>query len=110
MVFAVEAALAFKNASRRDNAINFITTKLASKNLWDVAEVVPTTGLDLADTSPGVRVQIRFVDEAARDQFYDDLSAQLAGANGPVVGSWIEKHDCNHDTGGVCTRGLRQTF
>lgn len=102
MVYAVRGALGFQNSARRNNALNFITNRLAVEGLWGPVIAEAREELDLGVAAPSVVCTFRFLDRAARDTFYTDLLAQLTGVNGPVVGSWLERHDCRHDEGGSC--------
>ena len=111
MVYAVIGAMAFTNAARRDNAHQWLVTRLAGESFWDEADVGD------ADTFQGVPAivvtcQVRFTTAAARDLFYIDAVAQLSGAQGPTAGSWIAKHDCPHDeeTHVPCVESARQVF
>ena len=43
-------------------------------------------------------VEVRFTTAAARDSFWNDVVAFMGtGLNGPVAGSYIQRHDCGHD-------------
>jgi hypothetical protein len=109
MVYAVIAEMAFQNASRRDNAKNFVDNRLTVENMW--GPVISIAATNKAG-QPTLTCNFRFLDAIARDTFYTDLQAQLQGAQGPVVGSWISKHDCTHDepVPVPCAESNRVTF
>jgi hypothetical protein len=56
-------------------------------------------------------VRHRYFTAADRDRVWLTLVAQIA-ARGPVAGSYIEKHDCTHDSpgSGPCVTGQRNVF
>jgi hypothetical protein len=111
MLYALIASMAFQNASRRDNAHQFIVTRLTGLNTWGPVEVADLPALSIHDApAPTVRAEFRFVTLAERDSFYTDLVAQVSGAQGPVVGSWIARHNCFHDEGGACVETDRVDF
>lgn len=97
MVYAVIAAMGFQNSSRRDNAHNYVVTRVQVENLWGPVGVQDGDELVIGTPSPSIFCSFRFLDQAARDQFFTDTLAQLTGVNGPITGSWIAKHDCGHD-------------
>lgn len=101
MVFAVVAAMAFQNVSRRDNAHNFVVTRLAGLQMWQEVVIEDRAKLDphAVTAQPTLYCEFRFVAQADRDAFYADLVSQMSGAQGPVAGSWIEQHTCYHDQG-----------
>ena len=110
MVYAVIGEMAFQNASRRNNAHNFVVNRLTGENMWGSVEVID--GTDRLSGNPKLFCNFRFTTASARDQFYTDAIAQLQGVNGPVVGSWIAKHNCSHDEVPPvnCVEGERNTF
>jgi hypothetical protein len=78
MVFAIQADLAFRNASRRDNISDNIQTYIAGE--------------------PAVSLEVRFTTRAEQDAAWADIQAFIGtGINGPVTGSTIYRHDCLHD-------------
>lgn len=112
-VFAVHAAMAFQNASRRDNAHNYVVTRMTGLGTWGPIVVEDAPSLTPHDAAaPTLICFFNFLDSIERDQFYVDLSNQLQGVNGPVAGSWIMKHDCHHDepNPGSCVESDRRTF
>lgn len=114
-MFAVMAAMGFANASRRNNAHDFVLTRLAAEldGLVEPPLVQDTDRLSSHDDpAPSLYCEFRFVDPGLRDSFYADLVGQLSGAQGPVIGSWIAKHDCgNYQRPPVpCVETERQVF
>jgi len=113
MVYAVNAAMAFQNASRRDNAHSYVVTRMTGLGTWGPIVVEDADSLSPRDApAPTLVCEFRFLDSASRDQFYVDLSNQLQGVNGPVAGSWIAKHDCPHDESSPapCVESDRRVF
>jgi hypothetical protein len=95
MVFAIQADLAFRNASRRDNISDNIQTYIASKTTF--GPVGRTNYTNLAG-EPAVSLEVRFTTRAEQDAAWADIQAFIGtGINGPVTGSTIYRHDCLHD-------------
>ena len=97
MVYAVQAYVAFRNAARRDNAINWCQTRISTENLWGpvITQAVDTTEMG---SQYGMSLLVRFTTAAARDTFWNDMISQFGtGTNGPVAGSRASYHDCPHD-------------
>lgn len=105
MSFAVQAAVAFQNAARRDGVLGNLNTRLAPQIAAGTATVTADT---FQNGQPGLYAEVRFATAAERDQFWTDLVATLgSGPQGPSSGRWW-KHDCGHDTGGPCTNVVEQ--
>jgi hypothetical protein len=103
VVYAVQAFLAFRNASRRDQISNNIATRLAQTTPW--GEVVRQDAVSDAG-DPAVLLTVRFSTQAEQQSFWGDAIAAVGtGINGPVTGSAIWRHDCSHDETrpGPCT-------
>jgi hypothetical protein len=95
MVFCIQAQLAFRNASRRDQISGNIETYIATKTTW--GEVVRTDSTTVAG-DPAVHLEVRFTTEAEQDAAWTDIQSFVGtGVNGPVTGSTIYRHDCPHD-------------
>ena len=47
---------------------------------------------------------VRFNEEIPRETIYSTISVLQDMLSGFEVGSYIQKHDCNHDEGGPCTK------
>jgi hypothetical protein len=97
MVYAVQGVFGFRNTARRDAVMQNVQNRLSAEITW--GEVITTpfdSGAKITD--PSMYVEVRFSTDAARDAFWTDVIAFLGtGVNGPVVGSFIEQHDCPHD-------------
>jgi hypothetical protein len=95
MVFCIQAQLAFRNESRRDQISQNIQNYIATKTTWgEVARVDTIT--EAGD--PSVYLEVRFTTEAEQDAAWADIQAFVGtGINGPVTGSTIYRHDCPHD-------------
>jgi hypothetical protein len=95
VVYAVHGQFGFRNANRRNAVMANVQAQLEQKNLWGdtiMGEITSPSG------DPGMLVETRFVDQAERDAFWNDLVAYLGGGvNGPTTGSFIRQHDCTHD-------------
>jgi hypothetical protein len=92
MVFCIQARLAFRNESRRNQISDNIETYIATKTTFgEVSRQDFTT--EAGD--PAVSLEVRFTTEAERDAAWADLVG--TGINGPVVGSFIQRHNCPHD-------------
>lgn len=108
MVFAVQAFLAFRNASRRDTISSTIQTRLAQAGVHDVSRV---DGTSMAG-DPEVCLTVRFNTLPEADSFWADVQAAVGtGVNGPVTGSFVSRHNCPHDTSTTpCLESDRRTF
>jgi hypothetical protein len=95
VVYCVQAFLAFRNASRRDQVSDNIQTRLAQTTPWgEVTQQNETS--DAGD--PAVLLTVRFSAQADQESFWTDAIAAVGtGINGPVSGSAIWRHDCPHD-------------
>lgn len=102
MAYAIQGEVFFRNASRRNNALNQINTRFASSEQWGNPEAVAITN---RAGEPGVHFVARFVNKADRDAMFSQLDQAFGtGTNGPVAGSKVWIHDCPHDVGiGACT-------
>lgn len=109
MVFAVQAAVAFRNTARRDSVLQNVEVRLAQTVPWGET-TTQTYTTEAGD--PAFGVTVRFLTKAEQDSFWADLQAGLGtGVNGPVAGSRIWRHDCPHDEGlGSCTVGEQVLF
>jgi hypothetical protein len=95
VVYCVQANLAFRNASRRNQVSSNIQTRLAQNVPW--GEVVRQDYTDEAG-NPAVSREVRFMTRAEQESFWNDAIAAVGtGVNGPVTGSRIYRHDCPHD-------------
>src|SRR3954469_4713539 len=100
MVYAIQLAVGFRNAARRDAVAGSIAAKLTAPQYGQ-----PTTqNMTLRTGEPGLYVESRFVNQADRDALWTDLDTVLGtGLNGPVAGSRAWRHECPHDEGaGAC--------
>jgi hypothetical protein len=95
VVFCIQAQLAFRNAARRDQISGNIQTYIASKTTWgEVGRADFTT--EAGD--PAVTLEVRFTTQAEQDAAWADIQGFVGtGINGPVTGSFIQRHDCPHD-------------
>jgi len=95
MVFAIELVLTFANANRRDTVLAALETRLAQLERFGVEEI----STSVAEGIPNSLVlMVRFVSEAERDAFWNELDGRLGtGGQGPVTGSRGRLHDCTHD-------------
>lgn len=109
MVFAVQAAVAFRNTARRDSVLTNVQTRLAQMVPWGETTARTYT---TQEGDPAFTVTVRFFTRAEQDSFWADIQAQLGtGVNGPVTGSKIWRHDCPHDQGqGSCAIGEQVLF
>jgi hypothetical protein len=101
--------LAFSNATRRNNVLNAVNTRIQGKNRWGVEQV---TAVDFRPRlgQNGLLLELRFTLKADADDLADRM-AQLFPANPPIAGSWMEAHDCTHDQGeNICGSLVRQTW
>ena len=97
MVYAVQAQVGFRNTSRRDQVMQTVQTRLTTEVKWGQTT---TQAITTEAGDPGMIVEVRFAEEAARDSFWTDVVAFMGtGINGPVTdaGSFIQQHDCPHD-------------
>jgi hypothetical protein len=95
VVFAVQAFLAFRNASRRDTISQNIQTRVAQAETWGPVDRVDSTTFA---GDPAVTLTVRFTTKAEADLFWTDVQAAAGtGVNGPVAGSRLWRHDCPHD-------------
>jgi hypothetical protein len=95
MVFCVQADLAFRNESRRNQISSNIQTRLAQTVPWGVV-VRQDYAKDNGD--PAVLLEVRFTTRAQQEAFWNDAIAAVGtGINGPVTGSSLTRHDCTHD-------------
>jgi hypothetical protein len=101
-VYAVQGTVGFRNAARRDSVMQTVQNRLSQEVTWGEtttqAVVVEAGGRNAGRPDPGMIVEVRFTTATARDAFWDDVVAYMGGGiNGPVTGSFIQKHDCPHD-------------
>jgi hypothetical protein len=95
MVFCIQAQLAFQNESRRNQISQNIESYIATKTTWGE---VGRTDLMTAAGDPAVNLEVRFTTEVEQDAAWADIQAFVGtGINGPVGGSFIQRHDCSHD-------------
>jgi hypothetical protein len=95
VVFCIQAQLAFRNASRRNTISGNIQTYIASKTTW--GPVGRIDGTTMAG-DPSVSLEVRFTTQAEQDAAWADIQGFVGtGINGPVTGSFIQRHDCPHD-------------
>jgi hypothetical protein len=95
VVYCIQAQLAFRNASRRDQISGNIQTYIASKTTW--GEVHRTDSTTEAG-DPAVTLEVRFTTEAEANTAWNDIQGFVGtGINGPVTGSYIQRHNCPHD-------------
>jgi hypothetical protein len=95
VVFCIQAQLAFRNTARRDQISGNIQTYIASKTTWGE---VGRTDFTTEAGDPAVSLEVRFTTQAEQDAAWADIQAQVGtGINGPVTGSFIQRHDCPHD-------------
>jgi hypothetical protein len=97
MVYAVNGFFGFRNAARRDGVMQNVQTRLTQEITW--GETI-TQAIDPSPRlpDPSMSIEVRFPTEYERNTFWDDVVAFMGtGANGPVVGSYIAKHNCRHD-------------
>jgi hypothetical protein len=72
-----------------------VQTRLTAEVKWGETTTQPLTTLA---GDPAMVVEVRFTTEAARDSFWTDVVAFMGtGVNGPVTGSFIQRHQCPHD-------------
>lgn len=94
MVFSVQSTLEFANATRRDNVLVGIQTRIGSKSRFGelIAEaVVAKSG------NPAIAVSVSFTSRADMDDLKAWVETNAVGANLPRAGSWIRIHECSHD-------------
>ena len=104
MVYAIQGDVFFRNASRRNNALNQINTRFSASAQYGNPVARPITN---RAGQLGVYFIARFLSKADRDAMFAQLDAAFGtGTNGPVTGSKVEWHDCTHaDNGGPCVVG-----
>jgi len=94
VVYAIELAVTFRNANRRDAAQSLVETRLGQLSRWGITEVT-VSGKDVNS----LYLVARFANEADRDAFYAELDTRLGGGvNGPITGSVARWHNCSHDS------------
>ena len=76
-----------------------VQTRLSAEVTWgDTTTLALPLGTPPRPTDPGMMVEVRFTTDTARDSFWTDVIAFIGtGVNGPVTGSYIQQHDCQHD-------------
>jgi hypothetical protein len=95
VVFCIQAQLAFRNAARRNTISGNIQTYIASKTTWGPVYRTDST-TEAGD--PAVDLEVRFTTQAEQDAAWADIQGFVGtGINGPVTGSFIQRHDCPHD-------------
>jgi hypothetical protein len=95
VVYCIQAQLAFRNASRRDQISGNIQTYIASKTTWGE---VGRSDFTTEAGDPAVNLEVRFTTQAEQDAAWVDIQGFVGtGINGPVTGSTIYRHDCPHD-------------
>ncbi len=95
MVYAIQAQLAFQNTARRNTVSGNIQTYVASKTTW--GPVYRTDSTTMAG-DPSVNLEVRFTTQAEQNAAWTDIQAFVGtGINGPVTGSSITRHNCQHD-------------
>lgn len=109
MIYAIQARVFFRNATRRDNAILQLNTRYQSQQQYGqpvTNEIThPTTG------DPGLESEARFRIKADRDALWADLDAAWGtGIQGPVADSEAWIHDCLHDEYLPCPEGPRRVW
>jgi len=96
MVYAAQLYVGFRNTARRDGVLGNLTTKFASVATWGETVIEPVVFRATGD--PGLMVSVRCTSKADRDQFIAEADSLLGtGTNGPVAGSRLVWHDCDHD-------------
>ena len=96
MVYCVQAQLAFSSASRRDQILGDVTSRITGKPRWDVDTLQAESfrfGVN------GIRVELRFTSRADADDLMSRVQSFATGARAPLAGSWLSIHDCSHDEG-----------
>jgi hypothetical protein len=95
VVYCIQAQLAFRNAARRNAVSTNIQNYIATRTTWGPVyrnDYTAETG------DPSVSLEVRFTTAAEQQAAWTDILNQVGtGVNGPVVGSWIDRHDCPHD-------------
>jgi hypothetical protein len=98
MVYAVQGWFGFRNEARRDAVMQNVQTRLSTEITWGETITVAVEPMPPKAPDPSMAVEVRFTTDAARDAFWTDVIAFMGtGINGPVVGSYIQQHDCQHD-------------
>lgn len=116
MVYAVQGQFGFQNAARRDGVMSNVQTRISQEVTWGTTttrKIEPGGEGPLAVTDPTMLVEVRFTTLAARESFWNDVIAYMGGGvNGPVTGSFIQKHDCPHDGAnpGPCVVSERRDY
>lgn len=109
MVYCVEARLAFSTATRRNNVLTAIQTRINTKPRWSV-DIVEAMDLRPRIGVNGLRLALRFVLRADAQDLQTRMG-ELFPANPPIAGSWMTAHDCSHDEGtNSCTVTATQTW
>jgi hypothetical protein len=95
VVYCIQAQLGFRNAARRDLISGNIQTYIASKTTWGE---VGRSDFTTEAGDPSVSLEVRFTTQAEQDAAWADIQGFVGtGINGPVTGSFIQRHDCPHD-------------
>lgn len=110
MVYCVQSQMGFRNAARRDTISQNIQTRLAQTTPW--GEVV-RQDITTESGDPGVILEVRFNTRAEQEAFWNDAITFVGtGINGPVSGSFMQRHDCPHDeqNPAPCVVALKHDF
>lgn len=108
MVYCVQAQLAFSSATRRNNILSDMQTRIANKQRWSVDELYATSFRFGAN---GIHTVLRFTTPADADDLKARVESIGTGQNAPVAGSWISVHTCSHDEGSnSCSETARRVW
>jgi hypothetical protein len=111
VVYAVQASFEFRNTARRDGVAGNVQTRLAQTVRW--GETVVSKGTSDAGADVMLFVTVRFTTRAEQEAFWNDALAFVGtGINGPVTGSFMQRHDCPHDevNPAPCVVSLKHDF
>lgn len=90
MTYALQARLSFSTATRRDQVVSALNTRIATKPRWGATILAPST----EDGRFYLTVELRFTSQADLDDVYSFLQQQAAQRAGT---GRVARHNCRHD-------------
>jgi hypothetical protein len=98
VIYGLHMEMAFRNTARRDAVVSNVQNEVSGFNLYEPAQVGPTSLRGTTD--PAMVANVMFVQKADRDQTWSDVLAFMgSGTNGPAVRSLAYIYDSDQDAG-----------
>lgn len=97
MKYCVATDLAFETSAKRDTMSQAVIDNIGAKLTW--GEKIIQSGIN-DKGKPSHSLMVRFETKADMDDLFDLIKDKMIKI--PALKGTVSRHDCPHDTGGIC--------